>query len=401
MIPDYPAPEAPSKHHSVASREVVRPKQPNSSDESSPLRGHIPSLDGWRAISIILVIFAHSLKSEGFPDLLKPVFNYLTGELGVQVFFVISGFLITWLLIRERDKNGSVNLKSFYERRAIRILPVYIAFVIAMAVVQLFTTYHGSAAQWIRVITFTANYAPAPPAMTHLWSLSVEEQFYLIWPACFLAAVKKGLDTYKLQRILVAVVIVSPVFRIMGKYTETPLLGYMSFLTNCDLLAWGCLTAVVLWRNMNWFQSKLIRHQFLLTLMGLLCVFLPIVLVRHQLLGIITLPFRFTSAGIGVSILLLVSIFNFNKGFWRLLNLPMVRWLGILSYSLYLWHRPFSVQPELFGLTNIWWMEFPALLLVSISVASFSYYFLERPLLSFRKSLRRTPATQSSIGPTP
>src|ERR1700736_5409290 len=94
----------------------------------------LPSLDGWRALSILLVIGAHSQITAGFPPVLEPIFKWMfDGNLGVHCFFIISGFLITWLMIRESGKRGYVNLRHFYARRAFRILPVYAAFLLAVA----------------------------------------------------------------------------------------------------------------------------------------------------------------------------------------------------------------------------------------------------------------------------
>jgi peptidoglycan/LPS O-acetylase OafA/YrhL len=87
------------------------------------------SLDGWRAVAIFIVLGNHSTFAAGFPNGLKPFFYwFFDGGLGVRFFFVISGFLITWLMILEKDKNGSVDLRKFYIRRGFRILPVYFAF---------------------------------------------------------------------------------------------------------------------------------------------------------------------------------------------------------------------------------------------------------------------------------
>lgn len=354
---------------------------------SDCLKGHIPSLNGWRALSIILVLMAHSVESSGFPQSMRPVSQYLTGELGVQIFFGISGFLITWLLLREHDTTGRIALRAFYERRMLRILPVYFAFVGVMAVFQYTTSYNGTTAQWIRALTFTANYAPAPPAMSHLWSLSVEEQFYLLWPWMVVLGIARVGGWRGLKTVLYLALCAAPAFRVLGKFYDTPLLGYLSFLTTFDLLGWGCLFAILLHSHPQWFEQLCAKHAMALTGTALALIFLPLLLMQNNLLGIITLPFRFTFTGIGVCTLLTISIFNHDRGFWRLLNHQFVSWLGILSYSIYIWHRPFSVPPALFGMESAWWMEFPTLLLASLAVATVSYYALERPLMALRKRL--------------
>src|SRR6266853_579283 len=98
----------------------------------------LPSLDGWRALSILLVLGAHSEHTAGFPPQLDSLFKWIfDGDVGVRFFFIISGFLITWLMLHEEKHSGRVNLWHFYARRALRIIPVYCAFLCALAGLQL------------------------------------------------------------------------------------------------------------------------------------------------------------------------------------------------------------------------------------------------------------------------
>ena len=142
----------------------------------------IPSLDGLRAISIALVLFAHTSGTAFFPS-----FVFLRrhlGNFGVRVFFVISGYLITTLLLKELDKTGRISLKLFYIRRVFRIFPAAYFYLAVAAVLLAFGLVE---LEWNDIVfgfTYTTNYDPVRPWHTiHLWSLSVEEQFYLIWPA--------------------------------------------------------------------------------------------------------------------------------------------------------------------------------------------------------------------------
>src|SRR5690349_14026649 len=134
-----------------------------------------------------MVLIAHSRKSEGFPSWLNWTTGLVNdGALGVQLFFIISGFLITWLMLREDERSGRVNLKHFYIRRALRILPAYLALLAVIAVLQACTSLTIPPRAWLGNLTFTANYLGGQPWVSdHLWSLSVEEQFYLLWPCMF------------------------------------------------------------------------------------------------------------------------------------------------------------------------------------------------------------------------
>src|ERR1700728_1401265 len=155
----------------------------------------IPSLDGLRAISILLVVVAHS--SENFSRWIKlPLGTYLLfGHLGVSVFFVISGFLITSLLLKEWNATGTVGLKRFYVRRAFRIFPPFYLYLGIILVLVLAGVFHTSLRAFFFAAIYCTDYYLGPGSwfvgLQHIWSLSVEEQFYLLWPAALLLLGKR------------------------------------------------------------------------------------------------------------------------------------------------------------------------------------------------------------------
>jgi peptidoglycan/LPS O-acetylase OafA/YrhL len=142
----------------------------------------ILSLSGLRAISIILVIAGHAAGSgEGRTFGYKFLFEH--AGLGVRIFFVISGYLITTLLLRERESFGWISLKLFYIRRALRILPAFYAFVLCIVILERLGLFSLPNHNLVYVVTYTVNFISNGTWWTgHLWSLSVEEQFYLLWP---------------------------------------------------------------------------------------------------------------------------------------------------------------------------------------------------------------------------
>ena len=144
----------------------------------------IPSLDGLRAAAIALVILGHGVGTWGAPKFLAPLTH--AGNLGVRVFFVISGFLITTLLLRELDATHAVSLKNFYARRSLRILPAFLIYVAAIQTLLAFGVVDSPPGDTVRALTFTMNYRDDKSwPLNHLWSLSVEEQFYLLWGVLF------------------------------------------------------------------------------------------------------------------------------------------------------------------------------------------------------------------------
>src|SRR5580692_8626360 len=144
------------------------------------LQRRIASLDGLRAVSILLVLTSHSiLGTHSFAFRLL----FLHADLGVRVFFIISGFLITTLLLNERAESGGISLRLFYIRRTLRILPAFYLFVGTVAILNALGVIAVPPGNWVYVLTYTLNFDPHPPwVLGHLWSLSVEEQFYLLWP---------------------------------------------------------------------------------------------------------------------------------------------------------------------------------------------------------------------------
>src|SRR5262245_22242535 len=141
-------------------------------------RSHIPALDGFRAIAVLLVIFYHF------------GFEKVPGGSGVTMFFVLSGFLITWLLLKEHEKNGKISLKGFYRRRILRIFPAFYAYWLGLVFLLLIT---GKSILWPHAIAsfvYLTNYYNAilgdpNTGFSHTWSLAIEEQFYLLWPFFF------------------------------------------------------------------------------------------------------------------------------------------------------------------------------------------------------------------------
>lgn len=342
----------------------------------------LPSLDGWRAVSITLLLLGHSVYTRNFPASLKAVGLQGTGIMGVRFFFVISGFLITWLLVREREKSGRINLKHFYIRRALRILPVVYAY---LAVLGLGTAYHQTAGAWIANLTFSTNYLPVGFSTSHLWSLAVEEQFYLLWPLLLwlLPAGKK-----EIYLALLAPLVVAPLLRSLPAASWQwsgfqNLAGYWSFFSEFDLLAYGCLAAILFVRHRPALETFYRRGSCLIPLTAA-AVIAGSAIFHPRLSG-----FYETLQGAGFATLLLQSILFPEKIIFRPLNWQWVRQLGVLSYSVYIWQMMFcGTAQTVFGVQSAWWVDFPAWIFMSLIAAGISYYLLEKPLFELREKFR-------------
>src|ERR1700724_1408201 len=164
----------------------------------------VPSLDGLRTISISFVLLGHLYGTAGYPRNKLTLLLTYYAHFGVQVFFVVSGFLITTLLLKERDRTGRIDLLAFYRRRTFRIFPACFFYVTAMAVVAWPLGYLGYA------YSYTMCYAGQgrPWLLGHLWSLSVEEQFYLLWPFALALAFSMR------RRVAIVVMFAAPIARL-------------------------------------------------------------------------------------------------------------------------------------------------------------------------------------------
>ncbi len=361
------------------------------------ISNRLPSLDGWRAVSIFLVLAAHSKFVPGFPAAWKEAcFWLLNGNMGVRTFFVISGFLITWLMLVERDKTGQISLKHFYIRRILRIFPVYFVFLGVVFLIQLSTPFHQGDRAWISNVTFTTGMEPPGAGNTvltgHLWSLAVEEQFYILWPLLvvgFSLAMHRG----KALVFLAVPVVVAPVFRAFVYLKMLPgdlswIVTNYTFPTNCDSLAVGCAAAILFRDYREQLRRLLTAHPTMACLGCLLLILGPHTLLVFKLAGALTVPFNQTAHAIGAALLIMQSILLPGWGPYRWLNTRVLVWVGVLSYSLYIWQQIFCSGPATFGLPDVWWMSFPGWLVPVFVVSCASYYLLEQPFMKLRAKFR-------------
>lgn len=311
----------------------------------------IPSLDGLRAISIMAVVVGHIAKARHSTALWGAF-----GNTGVMIFFVISGYLITKLLITEYDRTSSISLREFYIRRAYRILPAGLVFIAVGVVIDWheMTWYHvASAAFYLACYDYTA-----PWIFGHLWSLSVEEQFYLLWPG-----VLKRWHKYRVA-ILLGVMAFSPLLRAVLYYFKVPGGGMGLFPVVADTLAIGCLLAIL----DQWIPRIPGYTALAMTLAVVFIPFYPARTVTRTVFVLVILHPLFYVSIAGV-------ILHVIRRPYRFLNCRPVVWLGQISYSLYLWQEPFCPNPRFRPAYAI---------LFSLIAACVSYYAIEKPALNLR-----------------
>ena len=239
---------------------------------SVPRAKHLPALDGLRAVAVFVVISYHAGLMKGIP-----------GDLGVTLFFVLSGFLITWLLLREFAATGSISIRSFYARRALRIFPAYYVFILFSLAVDTALGHRWSRGLIAVAFTYLVNYYNAfnghpITSIAHAWSLAVEEQFYLLWPLACLSLLRRSRASA--ARAVALVIVATVAWRsVLYLLLHAPAsYVYNAFDTRCDSLAIGCLIALSL--ESHWFRAmqRRIQASALLPLvtLGLILDFAPL-----------------------------------------------------------------------------------------------------------------------------
>jgi peptidoglycan/LPS O-acetylase OafA/YrhL len=337
----------------------------------------IPSLDGLRAISIALVLLSHLGGTAGFPASHQTMSFFALGTLGVQVFFVISGFLITTLLLRELDETGTVSLRRFYFRRTLRIFPPYYALLAAMAIAGVLGWVSVSGNDLFHAFTYTSNYNfDREWNLGHTWSLGVEEQFYLLWPAVLvLLGRRRGLIA------AAAFALAAPLVRVGIWYLlpdYRPAIGN-SFETVADALAIGCLLAGT--RDLLWEQPafrRFLASRWMLAAPAIIGVFAALDRPRtNALVGT-------TMMSLAIALIIERSVRFPDDQIGRVLNSRPFRFVGVLSYSIYLWQQPF-LNRDLPSTTT----SFPLNIALVFTLALASYYIIERPSLRLRQRWER------------
>jgi peptidoglycan/LPS O-acetylase OafA/YrhL len=353
-----------------------------------PASRNIPSLDGLRAISVLMVIAAHinGALAHLFPSI--PFWIYLVwGSLGVQTFFVLSGFLITHLLLKELETSGTIRLRRFYFRRSLRIFPAFYVYLAVCAIVTLAGWAPGSLRAFIVAGTYTQNYlGGGSELLEHTWSLSLEEQFYLLWPAALLL-----LGTRKGAKLAVWVILLSPVSRVVTYFLaphHRALINAMLH-TGLDSIMFGCLLAI-LWRNPRFNQMvRPFTSGWVATLAAAFTLVLAPVYLGARFRGSYIDVFGFSLNAICLSLILLYVVRKPESLTGRILNTRVLRHIGVISYSLYLWQQIFTGSD---GLRFFPW-NVPAI----FAAAELSFWLVERPALRLRERLESRLAWRQTL----
>jgi peptidoglycan/LPS O-acetylase OafA/YrhL len=348
---------------------------------------YLPTLDGWRAIAILGVLIGHATSSVFCPggSLPNAWWYALTrnGGLGVDIFFGISGFLICSRLLGERRQSGRISLGKFYIRRSFRILPASFTYLAVVGLLTLAGYSLVSPIMWWSCVAFFRNYLPLPGPgghyTAHFWSLGVEEHFYLLWPGLLFV-----FGPRRARRLAVVLALAVAAWRIWDfrhQWLERwiPNVGFFPRTDiRLDGLLWGCWAALV--RDIPVWRERLTRWLSPRNWFGLVAAFIACVLYKP--------PLTMMWQSFLIPFILLGTVLH-PKGVagWFLETQP-VRWIGRVSYSLYLWNLLFFPggsypRPLPLGI----FQQLPLSILMVFLCASLSYYLVERPMVRLGHSL--------------
>jgi peptidoglycan/LPS O-acetylase OafA/YrhL len=351
--------------------------------------GYLPGLDGLRALAIIGVLLYHA-GIDWLPG----------GFLGVDVFFVISGFLITSLILEEYDRSGRIDFKRFYLGRARRLLPAVVVLLIVVGISVLFVYQDALSAfrqdalatifyvnNWWYVLVDQSYFESMgrPPLLKHLWSLSVEEQFYLIWPVVALLLVRSGGRPF-VRRIALLLALASTVWMaviaIRNGYPvdADPSRAYFGTDSHSMGLLVGAALATV------WRPGRLSTHiprgtQVIVTGTGI--VALAVVVAFYLFVGEFT-PWLYRGGFLALAFfttVLIAAVTHPASVLGPALGVGVLRYLGRRSYGIYLWHWPIFMvtRPGI----DVPWSEpvaFAVRLALTLGVAELSYRLVEMPI---------------------
>jgi len=331
--------------------------------------GRILELDGWRGVSILLVVLSHLL-AFAFPSIVQHSivlrhFSNVAGELGVRIFFVISGFVITRLLVIEEAKYGSISLKGFYTRRVFRILPVFYFVVITVCVMSWLGWTPMSVVAVMQSALFLKDLRMSTVNwfLGHSWSLAVEEQFYIVFP--FFWAFSSPRNRPKVLLATLAAFLAWSVF--------TGVSGVSSALTLSAIIGFSCINVgalIAIFENrVREFTARV--PPVVVLLASVVLLLRPVPTVQLQVLfNSLYEPFA----------LALMLFFTVSRKGWAssALTTAGIQWIGLISYSAYLWQELFTGPAEFYGspaTARVFHLCLPLL----IPIAAASYYWIERP----------------------
>ncbi|PUA83014.1 acyltransferase family protein [Nocardioides currus] len=350
---------------------------------------YIRGFDALRGVSILLVMSMHLGITTAVLGESSPALDLVSGSAGVNVFFVLSGYLITSLLLRERTRTGRISLRGFYLRRVLRLAPPLVVLYTAVLGLMLAGALPRDILGLGMSVAWLYNFVPwthYQPELAHTWSLAVEEQFYALWPA---VVVFLGTRVRWLQAVCAAVIgccLAVPALWTVGLQGSFAVERF--FIPGCLPIMVGCATALLMTSS----QAIAVVDRLgwrLVAPAGLLYV--ARLAVGDPPPGIVS-----ATQAVSVAVLLAVIVRRQDSAITRALEIAPLRWLGRISYGLYVYQGLFLRNGP--G-GELWFQQPGANIVLTFAVAIASYVLLERPVLRLKDKWRTDGRRAFAITP--
>ena len=342
----------------------------------------ISGFDGIRGLSALAVVLTHLHIYAAAQDagvLSSRAIVMIDGAAGVQAFFILSGFLITYLLVKERESTGRVSLWNFYVRRTLRIFPIYFLVLIAILLIGNWLETGVNRGSYVYAFLYSYNFIPREDYASligHTWSLAVEEHFYLLWPVTFVLLFHRYPRV--LLWLLVAAVAGSHVLlEVLNAYTDLDSAYFVNRWTPVagGHIAFGCWGALAIANGRPFYRTFLGSWTALA---------LAIVLFASSLAP--GLPHEHLRP-LGMGLIIFWIFLNQKSRLTRALEFRPLAYLGTISYGIYM-YQGFFLSTGPYRLDGQEWPPVPLLGLILLCVvAPLSYHFLERPIMRLRSKL--------------
>ena len=355
-------------------------------------KGYFPTLDGSRALSVIAVVLFHSRDTLfGNSSWVRQALYHCS--MGVDVFFVISGFLICGQLLREEEHDGTISLPRFYVRRCFRILPAYYAYLVTICILSALSVLPSNRIDLPSCLLFYRNFMPLGGDVNggvytaHFWSLAIEEQFYFFWPMLLLLLKPRRAARFAL---LTATALYG--WKVMAGHflwVATLFPPGLNLLSRGDAILWGCVGAFYFPAIQRWIMR--VRY---VQLWLPIAVTVPLTIVSH-------IPELVSLLSILLAALVLSTVLQPSSLLGRALECRPLRWIGTASYSIYLWQELFLARPNFATSSSLFrfLQQPPWSFLAILACACASRYLVELPMTNFGRRLITLP--RPSIRPLP
>ena len=355
--------------------------------------GYYKTLDGWRAIAVLGVLITHAFhRVFAVEGSLPNEFWFAAtryGAYGVDIFFGISGFLICSRLLQEEDRNGSINLKNFYIRRVFRILPPYYLYLLVVVCLSLFQVLEVGFWETISCVFFFRNYLPKELVMGHytghLWSLSVEEHFYLILPfiLVFMNRMKSMMFVVGFALLVGAWRVIEFRLGLVGQ-----VIPGVGFFDRSDIAFDGLLWGAVLAHVVRIEKARQLIEKWLnpvgWTTITLLCIFAVV----------LSVPLAHFWKSLLIPLIIYGTIAHSEGPVGKFLESKPMLWIGRRSYGIYVWQSLFLVAADVVDPPFGYFQLLPLNLIPIFVIVAFSYDYIEKPLMRMGRNFTAKPANE-------